>query len=209
MTDALIGAWEALQAAQDGFRKALATASEPARDAFIAAVTATDNAKPGPPVGDGTADARRGKKIEELLALPQRQRPQCRALVEEALDIMAAADRAAAYPPATKGASDRFERELRRFQVECHRASKAGVVLPLKIDRVIENHKRWNALAPKPMRTRRQRTAVRLTCDLAAMSGVKLSSYPKGKCYQVAKLLLGNSPSDLFQHLREEINRRR
>jgi hypothetical protein len=164
-----------------------------------------------PPHDRAAEAAKRKRQIGEALRLiAPKEVDRCRAQLEAALDIMADAHRRDTRGRATKVATDRFHEALGRFKRECDRAGKAGVALPLDIDRVIERHKRWNAAAPKKTQTPQQ-IAVKLAHDLMVEWGRKITVSQRGDWHQLATIILGDRRTNLFRQLRAfaEIRQRR
>jgi hypothetical protein len=155
-----------------------------------------------PHVIDAAEAAKRDRQIADAIRLlAPKQVGECRAQLKSALDIMADAHRRDTRRRATKRAADRFDGALRRFQDECHRAGKAGVALPIDIDRVIERHKRWNALAPKRSQTPQQ-IAVKLAHDLMVYWRCNITVGPRSRWHQLAAIILGDRRANLYRQLR-------
>jgi hypothetical protein len=156
-----------------------------------------------PHVIDAAEAAKRKRQIADALRLiAPKEVDRCRAQLEAALDIVADAHRRDEHRRATKRDADRFHKALCRFKRECDRAGEAGVALPIDIDRVIERHKRWKALAPKKRSLTPQQIAVKLAYDLMVEWGRNITVSTRSRWHQLAAIVLGGRSANLLRQLR-------
>jgi hypothetical protein len=152
----------------------------------------------------------RDKQIEaalDMLVPLQDERERCRAHIEEVLDLMASADRAAEHGVTKKALSD-YRDVLVQFRARSKRSADAGVPLAFRLD-AIDHAIKWLDHWSPPPSALKQRHAVALAYELATRWGMKTLVSRKGKWHQLAQILYGDREADLYRQVQTFAKMRR
>jgi hypothetical protein len=153
--------------------------------------------------------ADRDKQINDaldVLAPPPDERERCRAHIEEVLELMASADRAAEHAVTKKALSD-YRDLLVRFRKGSKHSADAGVPLAFRLD-AIDHAIEWLDHWSPPPSALKQHHAVALAYELATSWGMKTLVSRKGKWHQLAQILYGDRDADLYRQVQTFAKRR-
>lgn len=141
-----------------------------------------------------------------LLAPPQHELDECRAHIEEAFEIMAAATRADKYVGVTKRAKREYSAALKRLLVATRNHVDVGgaLAIPLNvIKRAVNLDKKWSAHWTPPPRWGRQKCAVALAHGLlSCWRPDAITKSHQGKWHELAAILYGDVNANLYRQLR-------
>ena len=144
--------------------------------------------------------------VLKLLAPPQHELAECRARIEEAFEIMAAAARADKYVGVTKRAKREYSAALKRLLVETRAYAAVGgaLAIPLNVvKRAVDLDRKWSACWTPPPRWERQKYAVALAYELlSCWHPDAITRSRQGEWHQLAAILYGDVSANLYRQLR-------